>query len=75
MDSTPAWISAAHGSVLPMDQCCPRWTNGLTTSGESVGWCFQAGDETFWWINITVDNPNGGRSMLVDPSGGQSASG
>jgi len=23
MDSTPAWISAAHGSVLPMDQCCP----------------------------------------------------
>jgi len=75
MDSTPAWISAAHGSVLPMDQCCPRWTNGLTTGGESVGWCFQAGDETLRWVIRTVDKPSSGPSMLDDPSGGQSASG
>ena len=53
----------------------PRWSNGLTTSGDPVGWRFQAGDITLRWAIRALDNPSGGSSMLDDLSGGQSASG
>ena len=52
-----------------------RWSNGLTTGGESVGWRLQAGDESLQWTIRCLDNTNRGSSMLDHPSGGQSASG
>ena len=56
-----------HGSVW-----MHRWANCLTTSGHSVGWVNHIGDQSFWQINITVDNPGGGSSMLDHLWGGQS---
>jgi len=45
MDATTAWISV---------DACARWTNCLTTGGESVGWSFQAGDELLRWAIRTL---------------------
>ena len=47
MDATTAQISV---------QACARWSNGLTTGGESIGWHLQAGDESLQWQSDTVDN-------------------
>ena len=53
----------------------PRWSNGLTTGGESVGWRLQTGDESLQWTIGCLHNTNSGSSMLDHLSGGQSASG
>ena len=49
----------------------PRWSNGLTTGGELIGWRFQAGDESLQWTIRCLDNMNSGSSMLDHQSGGQ----
>ena len=37
MEATTAWISV---------QACARWSYGMNTGGESVGWRLQAGDKS-----------------------------
>ena len=47
-----AWGKAhAHGC---------RWSNGLTTGGESIGWRMQAGEELLQWTIRCLDNMNSG---------------